>query len=138
MEVQRIKADERISADRGLVALRYGPLIYNAERADQSDVNQVLGTAPLTTGWRGDLLDGVQVIKGFWADGSPLVAVPNFARCNRFDGAGNTTPPMHRLHHRRTDAAASARLVLRSGSRTAQPQRSEARDHPKIWERQRW
>jgi DUF1680 family protein len=91
MEVQRIKADERISADRGLVALRYGPLIYNAERADQSDVNQVLGTAPLTTGWRGDLLDGVQVIKGFWADGSPLVAVPNFARCNRFDGAGNTT-----------------------------------------------
>jgi DUF1680 family protein len=79
MEVQRIKADERISADRGLVALRYGPLIYNAERADQSDINQVLGTAPLTTEWRGDLLGGVEVIKGSWADGSPLVAIPNFA-----------------------------------------------------------
>jgi len=39
----------------------------------------------------GDLLDGVKVIKGSWADGSPLVAVPNFARCNRFEGAGNST-----------------------------------------------
>jgi len=39
MEVQRIKADGHISADRGLVAMRYGPLIYNAERADQPDIN---------------------------------------------------------------------------------------------------
>jgi len=90
MEVQRIKAEERVSADRGLVALRYGPLIYDAERADQLDINQVLGPASLTTEWRGDLLDGVKVIKGFWADGSPLVAIPNFARCNRFEGSGNT------------------------------------------------
>jgi len=86
MEVQRIKPDEHIAADRGLVALRYGPLIYNAERADQSDVNQAIGSSPLTTEWRSDLLDGVKVIKGSWADGSPLVAIPNFARCNRLDG----------------------------------------------------
>jgi DUF1680 family protein len=91
MDVQRIKADDRIAADRGLVALRYGPLIYNAERADQADINQAIGPAPLATEWRGDLLDGVKVIKGSWADGSPLVAVPNFARCNRFEGAGNST-----------------------------------------------
>jgi DUF1680 family protein len=91
MEVQRIKADDRISADRGLVALRYGPLIYNAERADQPDINQAIGQAPLTTEWRSDLLDGVKVIKGSWADGSPLLAVPNFARCNRFEGTGNST-----------------------------------------------
>ena len=64
MEVQRIKADERISADRGLVALRYGPLIYNAERADQKDINEAIGSSPLTAEWRSDLLDGVEVIKG--------------------------------------------------------------------------
>ena len=90
MDVQRIKADERISADRGLVALRYGPLIYNAERADQPDINQAMGPAPLTTEWRGDLLGGIKVIKGAWADGSPLLAIPNFARFNRFEGSGNT------------------------------------------------
>jgi DUF1680 family protein len=89
MEIQRIKPDEHIAADHGLVALRYGPLIYNAERADQSDINQALGSAPLTTEWRGDLLGGVQMIKGSWADGSSLVAIPNFARCNRLGSRTN-------------------------------------------------
>ena len=58
------------------MALRYGPLIYNVERADQPDINQALSTAPLTTEWRGDLLQGVMVIKGTWADGSPMLAIP--------------------------------------------------------------
>ena len=83
MGVQRIKADERIQADRGLTALRYGPLIYNLERADQPDLNGVIGSQPLTTEWRGDLLQGVKVIKGTWADGTPLVAIPHYARNNR-------------------------------------------------------
>jgi len=29
------------------------------------------------------LLDGVLTIKGQWADGSPLLAIPNYARNNR-------------------------------------------------------
>src|SRR5262249_34828845 len=85
MEVQRIKPDEHIAADRGLEALRYGPLIYNVERADQPDLTQKIGDAPLHAEWRGDVLGGVQVIKGTWADGKPLVAIPNYARCNRLD-----------------------------------------------------
>jgi DUF1680 family protein len=85
MAAQRVKADERIAADRGRVALRYGPLIYNVERTDQPDIGQTLGSTPLTTQWRGDLLDGVMAIKGQWADGSPMTAVPNFARCNRLE-----------------------------------------------------
>ena len=83
MKVQVVKADEKVAADRGRVALRYGPLIYNIERADQPDINLALGSAPLTTEWRANMLDGVMVIKGEWADGSPLVAIPNFARENR-------------------------------------------------------
>ena len=83
MEVQRIVADSHVAADRGLVALRYGPLIYNVERADQPDITQPIGSKPLTTEWRGNLLHGVMVIKGQWADGSPLLAVPNYARNNR-------------------------------------------------------
>jgi len=51
-----VKADEKIAADRGLVALRYGPLIYYVERADQPSLNLALGSDGLTTEWRGDLL----------------------------------------------------------------------------------
>jgi DUF1680 family protein len=88
MAVQRVKADERVAAARGLVALRYGPLIYNVERADQPDLNLALGSEPLTTQWRGDLLQGVLTIKGKWSDGSPLVAIPNYARNNRAPASG--------------------------------------------------
>jgi hypothetical protein len=83
MEPQLLKADSRVAADQGRVALRYGPLIYNVERADQPDIEQPLGSAPLTAEWRGDLLDGVMVLKGHWANGAPFIAIPNFARNNR-------------------------------------------------------
>jgi DUF1680 family protein len=83
MQVQRVTADEKIAADRGKVALRYGPLLYNVESADNKDITQSIGSAPLTLEWAPNLLHGVMVIKGKWADGSPLVAVPNYARMNR-------------------------------------------------------
>jgi uncharacterized protein len=83
MKPQRIIPDHHIQADQGRVALRYGPLIYNVERADQSDLAQPLGAAPIKAAWRGDLLDGVMVLEGSWADGKPLVAIPNYARMNR-------------------------------------------------------
>ena len=83
MEPQRITADSNIKADEGRVALRYGPLIYNVERADQADLSQPLGAAPIKAEWRGDLLDGVMVLDGSWANGKPMMAIPNFARMNR-------------------------------------------------------
>ena len=84
MKVQRIRAADVIEADRGKVALRYGPLVYNIEKADVGDVAKVLPpTAPLSTEWRGDLLGGVVVITGTFADGSPMMAIPNYARMNR-------------------------------------------------------
>ncbi len=84
MMVQRVRAVERIEADRGKVALAYGPLVYNIEKADVDDVTKVLPPdAPLTTEWRPDFLGGVMVVKGTFADGSPMVAIPNYARMNR-------------------------------------------------------
>ncbi len=83
MLVQRIRADERIEADRGRVALRYGPLVYNIEQTDQ-DITQALGPdAGLAAEWREDLLEGVMTITGSFANGAPLLAVPNYARQNR-------------------------------------------------------
>lgn len=83
MEPQRVRADERIQADIDLVALQYGPLVYNVENADNGNVDRKLSDAPLRAAWRPDLLGGVMAITGQWQDGSPMVAIPNFARMNR-------------------------------------------------------
>lgn len=89
LAVQRVHADERIAADVGRVALRYGPLVYNIEKVDQ-DIDSVLPpTAPLRTEWRGDLLGGVTVITGTFANGTPMLAIPHYARFNR----NPATPP---------------------------------------------
>jgi len=101
MKVQRVYPDNRITArsrggqvshpDEGKVALKYGPLIYNMEKADQDITKPISKTAPLTAEWRPDLLGGVMVIKGKFADGTDLLAIPNYARTNR-DGAATEYP----------------------------------------------
>jgi hypothetical protein len=65
------------------VALQYGPLVYNVETADNKNIDRRPGDAPLKAEWRPDLLGGVMVITGEWQDGSPMIAIPNFARMNR-------------------------------------------------------
>ena len=87
MKVQRIKASDKIAATAGQVALRYGPLIYSAESVDQNLDSVLKSDSALTTEFREDLLGGVVVIKGTWADGSEFTAIPNFARNNRGGGA---------------------------------------------------
>jgi len=95
MEPQRVIADSRIKADVDRVALKYGPLIYNVEAADNQNIGGKLGDAPLRAEWRPDLLGGVMVIVGKWQDGSPLLAIPNFARMNRVG-----SPPDYPVDHR--------------------------------------
>jgi hypothetical protein len=83
MEPQRVTADSRIKSDQDLVAVKYGPLIYNVETADNGKIERKLSDTSLRAEWRSDLLGGVMVITGKWEDGSPMLAVPNFARMNR-------------------------------------------------------
>jgi hypothetical protein len=102
LPVQRVRGSDRIiSGDSrpspvgGRVALRVGPLVYNIEHLDQ-DLTRVLDpAAPLRVEWRADLLGGVNVITGRFADGSPLLAIPNVARFNRYPPATPrpATPP---------------------------------------------
>ena len=83
LKVQRVEAVEQIASTRGKVALRYGPLVYNIERADQDISKALAPNSPLTAEWRGDLLGGVTAITGQFVDGSKMTAVPNYARVNR-------------------------------------------------------
>jgi hypothetical protein len=92
LKVQRVRAAEQVEADRNKVALRYGPLVYNIERVDQ-DISKVLSPeSALTAEWKPDLLGGVAVIHGAFADGSPMLAIPNYARMNR-EPAPAPVPP---------------------------------------------
>jgi uncharacterized protein len=93
MPVQRVRASEKIAATKGKVALRVGPLVYNIEQIDQDIHGALDPSALLTTEWRGELLGGVSVIKGAFTDGSPLTAIPNFARYNRNPPAPPPPPP---------------------------------------------
>ncbi len=104
---QRVKCSDEVAANRGRVALRYGPLVYNVESVDSNKLDGVLDpNSELTTEWRPDLLGGVVVIQGKFADGSPLVAIPNFARNNRAATAGGD------------DATGGRRRGLRGGEST--------------------
>jgi DUF1680 family protein len=86
LQVQRVRADDRIEALRGRVALKYGPLIYNIEQIDQ-DIDQALGPGSrLTPEWQEEFLGGVTVIKGTFANGETMTAIPNFVRYNREEG----------------------------------------------------
>jgi DUF1680 family protein len=81
MEVQRVRCDERVAANRGRVAVQRGPLVYSFEDVDQKKPvrTQVLPAgAELKAEWRGDLLGGVMVVEG-----AGLTGVPNYARLNR-------------------------------------------------------
>lgn len=83
LPIQRIKADSRIKYDKGRVALRRGPVIYNVESVDQNIDKILKPNSTLTTEFRKDLLGGVVVLKGIWDDGSQFFAIPNYARLNR-------------------------------------------------------
>ena len=101
LRAQRVYPDARITSrarggevshpDEGKVALKYGPLIYNIEKADQDISRPIDKTAPLTAEFRPGLLGGVVAIRGKFADGGDLLAIPNFARTNR-DGPATAYP----------------------------------------------
>ena len=98
MPVRRVRAHEKVEADRHRVALERGPLVYCAEWPDQPGRrvrNLVLpDTAELSPEWHGDLLGGVVTLKGrvqaVQADGTcteqEFTAIPYYAWANRGPG----------------------------------------------------
>lgn len=98
MAIQRIKANPKVQADVGRVALQRGPVVFCLEGVDNENSVRSLALLPeskLTAEYRSDLLGGVCVIKGAalarskGADAPrpvPLAAVPYYAWDNRQPG----------------------------------------------------
>ncbi|MEI7729372.1 MAG: beta-L-arabinofuranosidase domain-containing protein [Verrucomicrobiota bacterium] len=81
LEVQRVRCDERVVANRGRVAVQRGPIVYSFEDVDHAKpVRSAIlkPDAELKTVWRSDLLGGVMTVAG-----GGLVGVPNYVRLNR-------------------------------------------------------
>jgi hypothetical protein len=102
MPVERVKANEKVAADQGRVALQRGPIVYCAEWADSPDQhvrNLVLAdSANLKTTFVSGKLNGVEVIQGqavayrYQQNGQmahttePFTAIPYYAWANRGQG----------------------------------------------------
>jgi len=102
MPVRRVKANPKVQADFGRIALQRGPLVYCAEWPDNPNgkVRNLLLTdnVALTSEFRADLLNGVEVVRGKAvsfsnSDKGTLVrteqdfqAIPYFAWANRGRG----------------------------------------------------
>jgi len=102
MPVRRVVAHSSVEADQGRVALQRGPLVYAAEWPDNAGgkVRSLLlaDDAMLSTAFRPDLLNGVQIVTGravalaYDAEGKlsrreqDLTAIPYYAWANRGPG----------------------------------------------------
>jgi hypothetical protein len=102
MPVRRVKANPKLQADAGRVALQRGPLVYCAEWPDNPNgkVRNLLlpDNVALTSEFRPDLLNGVEVVRGKAvslsnSDTGTIVrteqdfqAIPYFAWANRGRG----------------------------------------------------
>jgi DUF1680 family protein len=102
MPVRRVVADDRVKENAGRLALERGPLVYAAEWPDNDGhaLNLVVADgARLTSAFRQDLLNGVEVVTGevqalerdpaggaLRARPHQLVAIPYYAWANRGPG----------------------------------------------------
>jgi hypothetical protein len=102
MPVRRVVAHSSVEADQGRVALQRGPLVYTAEWPDNPGGKVrnllLLDDAPLSSEFRPDLLNGVQVVTGqavalaYDAEGKvtrrkqAFTAIPYHAWANRGPG----------------------------------------------------
>ena len=140
MEVRRVVANTKLLDDQGRVALERGPIVFCLEGVDNKDkrvVNLVIpDDTKFTTEFRGDLLNGVQVVRGTavpakrMLDGSVVtgeeqefLAIPYYAWAHR-DRCEMTVWPARDAKHARALPAptiAFTSTATASENRNAEP-----------------
>lgn len=90
MPVRKIIAHEKVEADRGLIALQRGPLVYCLEGKDQPAgkvfAYDLPDTSTITPRYREDLLGGIMVLEMNGKSLYPLTAIPYCYWANRGPG----------------------------------------------------
>jgi DUF1680 family protein len=88
LEVRQVIAHEKVEADRGLVAIERGPLVYCVEGIDNGGTLPPIAlgaNATFSSEFKADLLGGVTVVKAKSAD-REITAVPYHVWGNRGNG----------------------------------------------------
>ena len=83
MKVQRVKAVEEIAAARGQGGATLRPADLQPREGGSGYRQAARRELRFSPEWRADLLGGVTAITGEFTDGSPLLAIPNYARVIR-------------------------------------------------------
>jgi DUF1680 family protein len=86
MDIHRVRADARVEADMGKVAIERGPIVYCFEEADNKGGldSLVLGEGiRLSAEYRPGKLKGIVEIHGVSSDGQPFTAIPYCVWDNR-------------------------------------------------------
>jgi len=89
MSAEKMRADPRIKANEGRIAIQRGPLVYCAEAIDNPDLSNafISDDAVIFTRFDADFLGGVMVLDVHNPDGSLLHMIPYYAWDNREAGA---------------------------------------------------
>lgn len=85
MEIRKVKANDLVDADKGLVAIERGPIVYCVEGADNANIDK-LGVTPETTFdniFEKELLGGIEVITASDTKGKAFKAIPYYVWDNR-------------------------------------------------------
>jgi DUF1680 family protein len=88
MPVRRVLANDQVADDRGMAALARGPILFALEAVDNGGSLKELKlplNVPLTSQFRADLLNGVQVVTAA-LPGRTVTAIPYYAWNNRGKG----------------------------------------------------
>ena len=88
---KRFYANPAVLADRGMVALQRGPIVYCLEGADNggANFNMVLPKNNALSSQYNSMLGGIYTITAQTSTGATLTAVPFYARANRTVGKMN-------------------------------------------------
>lgn len=100
LEVKKVIANEKVEADRGRMALEYGPLVYCLEETDNGPIDHILMDKERTfsTTFEPDLLGGIMILTGnatvitvkgheVSSKTQPIKAVPYYAWNHRGNGS---------------------------------------------------
>ena len=86
MEVKKVIANDNVEADRGRLALEYGPLVYCLEEADNGPVDQILldKEDSFKAEYQADILGGITVLTGnatmIKVDGNNVTSTTHFVK----------------------------------------------------------
>lgn len=86
MEVKKVRANEKVQENKGLLALERGPIVYCVEEKDNPKITNlhISENTQFSSGFNSEILGGVEVIEAFGeSENEKFTAIPYYVWNNR-------------------------------------------------------